>query len=389
MKAWAKIAIALIGVMVLSVGAVLAAQVRSGDSITVAADEIVENDFYAAGSTVRIDGVVQGDVYAAGQQVIVSGGIEGTLFAATNSLVVSGEVGGIRGAAGSINLAGAQVSGGVTAFSGSLVMNEESSVGFGLLYFGDNATVEGQIGNGITAFTRSMSIDGEVARNVLVTGESLALGSRADVGSDIVFRSDNEPVVDSDATIAGELSVEPVENAWRGPELRHIGYPLTLYGWLSMLVSGLVLLWLFRRPLSRAAEAITLKPLQSFGLGLGVLLLALPAGVMLLVTVVGIPLALLLWVSIAIGLYLSTIVVSLWGGRKVLAQAQPDRRPKLFASFFVGVSLLHLLYLLLVPLPLLSFIASFLVATVGLGSIALILYRSTIGQRTKRPRRAS
>ena len=70
-----------------------AADFRGGDEVVVAADEVIDDDLYAAGETIRIEGTVRGDVIAAGQQVVISGTVEGDLMACGQAVVVTGRVG--------------------------------------------------------------------------------------------------------------------------------------------------------------------------------------------------------------------------------------------------------------------------------------------------------
>src|SRR6266542_488128 len=70
-----RITAALIGAVVVSAVATpaFAAEVRQGDNIVVGANETINDDLYAFGSTVTILGTVNGDVFAAGGTTTISG----------------------------------------------------------------------------------------------------------------------------------------------------------------------------------------------------------------------------------------------------------------------------------------------------------------------------
>ncbi len=49
----------------------LAADFRSGNEVTVASGEVINDDLYVAGGNLRIDGTVNGDLLAAGGTVTI------------------------------------------------------------------------------------------------------------------------------------------------------------------------------------------------------------------------------------------------------------------------------------------------------------------------------
>ena len=54
--------LAAISVTFLTSAPVLAADLRSGDTITVASGEVVDDDLYIAGESIVIDGTINGDL---------------------------------------------------------------------------------------------------------------------------------------------------------------------------------------------------------------------------------------------------------------------------------------------------------------------------------------
>src|SRR5689334_23070524 len=73
-----------------------AAVVRSGDKVTIAADETIDDDLYVFAGEIVIDGRVDGDVIAFGRQITVNGKVSGNVMAAGQTVVIVGEAGGAR-----------------------------------------------------------------------------------------------------------------------------------------------------------------------------------------------------------------------------------------------------------------------------------------------------
>jgi hypothetical protein len=65
---------------------------RTGDQVAVLADQVIEDDLYAAAQTITIDGTVNGDVVVAGQIIVINGVINGGLNAAGQTVIVNGTV---------------------------------------------------------------------------------------------------------------------------------------------------------------------------------------------------------------------------------------------------------------------------------------------------------
>ena len=71
---------------------VLAADLRSGDTVTVASGEVVEDDLYIAAESIVIDGTINGDLWAVGRIVTVNGAVNGSIVAVAETINVNGDV---------------------------------------------------------------------------------------------------------------------------------------------------------------------------------------------------------------------------------------------------------------------------------------------------------
>ena len=63
-----------------------AVETRSGDSVVIGPDEVVDDDLYVTANNVVIDGTIRGDLVAFGQSITVDGTVEGDLIAAGRSV---------------------------------------------------------------------------------------------------------------------------------------------------------------------------------------------------------------------------------------------------------------------------------------------------------------
>jgi cytoskeletal protein CcmA (bactofilin family) len=225
----------------------LGGKVRSGREVTVPATETVQGDLIASAGTVRVNGRVDGDLVASGGQVIVAGTVTGDALVAAGSTTVSGEVAGdLRAATGQARIGGR--------------VGEDVALGAG------QATVArgARIGGDLVFGTGRMQMDGAVAGSVLGS-----TGSYTEAG-----------------TVGGSERVnlgQPQQQ--RQPTLADRTLD-ALRRYVSILVVGLLLLWLAPRLLRGAAEATRGRPLVSFGVGiLGFIGVIVALVLLLLVTV--------------------------------------------------------------------------------------------------------
>lgn len=83
----------------------LAADFRSGDTITIAKNAVIDDDQIITGQNVIVDGIITGDLVVTGGTIVVNGTVNGSLLAAGQSLTINGRVGGtLYGAGASLHL---------------------------------------------------------------------------------------------------------------------------------------------------------------------------------------------------------------------------------------------------------------------------------------------
>jgi len=247
MKAIAFLAVALASLPAVAVAqqTELGGKVRSGQEVTVPVGETVQGDLIASAGTVRIDGRVDGDLVATGGEVTVAGTVTGDVLAAAGSTTISGEVGGdVRAGTGRARV--------------------EGRIGEDLVLGAGQATVAqgAQIGGDVIVAAGRLRLDGAVTGSVLG-----AVGDYTRAGS-----------------IGGSEQVT-VQQPERERTLTERGLDL-LRRYASILVIGVLLLWLVPRAFRGAADAVRGRPLVSFGVGiLGVIGVVVLLALVVLVTV--------------------------------------------------------------------------------------------------------
>jgi hypothetical protein len=133
--------------------------------------------------------------------------------------------------------------------------------------------------------------------------------------------------------------------------------------WLVSLAVALVVLVLFPEPVRRLVDDVEAAPLSALGWGTLVALAAGPAAVLLAITLLGIPLALLLVLAVLLAKVLGYVAVSLLLGRRLLPRLGV-RDGAIGWELVAGTVLL----LLVGSVPVLGALVDLAVALVGIGA---------------------
>ena len=328
----------------------LGGKVRRGREVVIPAGETVQGDLIATAGTVRVDGRVDGDLVASGGQVTVAGTVTGDALVGAGSTSVYGEVDGdLRVGTGQARI--------------------EGRVGEDVLLGAGQATIASgsQIGGDLIFATGRMQMDGAVAGSVLgSTGNYTRGGS----------------VGDSEQVNLAEPSQESREPTLADRLLDGVRR------YVSILVIGVLLVWLLPRLLRGAADSARRRPLPSLGFGVlgfvGVIvglvflilvtvLVAVVLGLLSLGSLTGVTLFGGLLVA-AIGVFLFVLAIA-FGAQAVVGLALGRLvlrgEGRSFGSTLAALALGVLVVVLVAAIPVVGGWLGALVVLVGLGALLL------------------
>lgn len=307
-----------------------AAESRAGGTVIVAADETT-GDLEVFGGDVVIRGTVDGDLRAIGGNVRIDGTVTGNVEGTAGNIYVGGTVGGdVSGAAGHVQVAeGASIGGNLEVGAGSVV------------------------------------IAGSVGGNARVGAESITLAPSATVGGD--FEYDGTLDRQEGAQVGGAVTENPNIGSGPGSAFRVADVVFSVYFVLVNLLVGAILLLAFPRFSAGLVERTRERPGVTGVVGLGTLVAAPVALVLLAITIVGIPLSLLGFVGYAVGIWLGIIYGRYLLGAWLLSVLDRENR---WLALLLGV----LLMVVLTRVPIVGGLADLAVLVWGLGALLLGLY---------------
>lgn len=331
------------------------------------------SDFFGAGGIINLTDAVAGDAILAGGRVSVASEVDGDLVAAGGELSLGGAVGDdLYAAGGSVQL-DAIVSGNARVAGGDVTVGPATVVAGALSVSGGRVLFEGNTHSDLRASGGSVRLNGEVHGDAEVRAEELLIGPDTRIRGRLVFHGPAAPEVPESAVIAGGVEHHPDSSPrWfddTRPRVHDAVRGVGSFLWfVGVFVAAALFVLLFPRFAREAAAAIGAKPLQSLGIGLAVLVCVPFVGVVLLITIIGIPLALLLVPLYFLVLFLGWATAALFIAQRGLGVLRPARAITpawQLLALFLGLLALWLLR----QLPYAGGLIGFLALIAGIGAL--------------------
>ena len=251
-------------------------------------------------------------------------------------------------------------------FAGSVTVPRGQRVGE-VVVFSGRVTVNGVVAGDVVVLEGPVTVTGQVNGSVIAADGAVRLAESARVGGD-VFASD--PIVTEPGARVGGETRSGVRFSFEGPlvALGKLLGPIAVS--VSVLLTGLVLLLLAPRGADAVAEAMASAPLASVAWGL-LLMIAVPvAALALVISVLGLPLGLALFLSFGLW-WLVGLTWTAWCAGRGLVRAPRGRVTAFLAGWAIlaGVGLV----------PVLNAALWTLAPPLGLGAMLVAAWRSQQG----------
>jgi cytoskeletal protein CcmA (bactofilin family) len=251
-------------------------------------------------------------------------------------------------------------------FAGSVAVPRGRRVGE-VVVFSGRVTVNGVVAGDVVVLEGPVTVTGQVNGSVIAADGAVRLAESARVGGD-VFASD--PIVTEPGARVGGETRSGVRFSFEGPlvALGKLLGPIAVS--VSVLLTGLVLLLLAPRAADAIADAMASAPLASVAWGL-LLVIAVPvAALALMISVLGLPLGLALFLSFGLW-WLVGLTWTAWCAGRGLVRAPRGR----VTAFLAGWAILAGIGLV----PILNAALWTLAPPLGLGAMLVAAWRSQQG----------
>jgi hypothetical protein len=350
----------------------------TGCSFEYDADDTVTHqfgsDYFSAGGMLNLTEPVEGDAFLAGGRVSIASEVKGDLIVAGGELSLGGAVEDDLYAAGGNVQLDAIVSGNARVAGGDVTVGPATVVAGALSLTGGRVQFDGNTHKYLQASGGSVRLNGEVHGDVEVRSEELIIGPTTRIGGKLTYRGPVEPKVPEGAVITGGIDFKETRarhyfDDHASHPVHEVAHKVGSFLWfLGVFVAAALFLLVFPRFSRDAASAVGRKPLQSLGLGLAVAACVPFVAVVLLITVIGIPLALLLAPIYLLVLFLGWATTALFLAQRGFEALRPGRVPS--TAVQLGTLFLALVALWLVgKIPLVGGLITLLALLAGIGAL--------------------
>lgn len=326
----------------------LAIETHNNNYITLAGDQIVNGNYYAAGNKIEIFGTVNGDIFVVGNDIVIdSANINGDIFAAGNTIGIRGKINGSLRLIGQKLTVDAEVTRNILAAGQILDINKDAKIQGHVTFAGQAASVYGTVGGRLESALENLRLSGQITGDADVyLGNSkesnIDLASGANIKGHLKYWSNKNLNLDQTKISQG------IEHQALAQVVKHQAKQgFGLFGWLweflSMLVIAL-LWWRWHNKFFYQAHELVQKNKGKSLLWGFLSLIAIPILIIILmITVIGIPLALILLASWLIALCLAKILAA-WLMIRFVQQAWWKKyHGKDWALLILGIFIMSLL----------------------------------------------
>lgn len=262
----------------------------------------------------------------------------------------------------------------------SVVVDESEWLCGGASAYGGNVTVLGRVSGNATSVGGNVTVGGEVDGNVTSFGGDVTLLPNSLVAGDVQAWG-GRIIRAPDAVVNGSVGPVSQPEGMIQPDSWYL-FPGHGIPWLDMVFWALAsagIAYFFPTQIIRVRHVAQARLGGSLVVGLVALVVAAVASLVLVVTCVGIPVALLgligLWALSVFG----TVALGFWLGELIVRNAEYRRRSAIVISALVGTLLLTLP----AEIPCVGGLVRLAVTATGLGAASLSLYyaRNAVGYR--------
>ena len=346
-----------------------AADIRSGQDITIATSDTIEDDLYAFGTNISINGTIHGDLIAGGSNISIDGNVTGDVIAAGNSVAIRGQVGGSVRAAGNLVVVDGKIANDLVAAGNEVTILGNGRIGRDAILAATTATISGQIARDLQAGGSNVKIDSSIGGSVVATVERLQITDRGSVGGSLKYTSKNEAQIANPSSVKGSVQRQTPDNG-RAPLFTGTAALVVewLKGLIGLLILGILVVFFFPGFSRRAGEALVRSPWLTLAIGALVL--------------IGLPILSIVFFAVGAligGWWIGFVVLALFGVALALsipvaavgvggALLRIARRPvPVWLALFIGLVAL----LLVALIPILGGLVIFCALLFGLGATTI------------------
>jgi cytoskeletal protein CcmA (bactofilin family) len=330
-------------------------------------------DHFAAGQNIAVAKAVEGDLLAAGREVIIEDKVGGDAAAAGGTVRLNGNISDNTYAAGGQVFVNGTISRNARLAGGTVEISPSSRIDGGASIAAGEVRVNGAIGGYLQAAGGSVYINGPVGGDVEASGGSIELGPNARINGRLRSRSRAPLKQDEGAQVLGGIEQLPYR-VQPAPALGGL-FRVIFWVWMVGLMLLVAIILVLLPGFGNVIATVEARPGASALLGF-VLLVCIPvASLILLITLIGAPLALLAMAAYLALLLVGYLAAAAAVGDTVLKRLRPGTVERIgwrIAAAICGIFAIAILG----RIPILGSLIVFAALIMGIGAVGLQINRA-------------
>lgn len=321
--------------------------------------ETLKGPVFKADESITFNETVDGDVFLLGGEVTVNATISGDLIVLAGQADIRGTIDGdLRVTAGQLDV--------------GAIVNDDASLASGQIKLNSNSIIN----NTLTAAAGAISLNGQVVNQAWLIGGKINILEGAKVGGDLKVFHQSEPIIHPQSKISGDLITKQLEsndfdyqNDFNFKDTKVVKKITTfmvvqkLMALVIEILIGALLIYLAPKLSKTLVKLSQKKPGQTIGWGFLTVVIFPVVFILLLISLIGIPLAVLSVFVFSFSIYLARLLSGLSLGNNLLK----DKKLKPYHSLALGMLILSVLKLI----PVVGWLVYFIFILNGLGTLAL------------------
>ena len=337
-------------------------ETRAGQALVVT--ERIVDDLYASGGTIDVTGTVEGDLVATGGTVALSGPVGGGVLAVGGTVRLGGVVAQTaRTAAGAVTVGG-RIGNDLVLLGGTVSFERGADVGRDLVAIGRTVFIWGNVGRRARLNGNSVIIGGSIRGDVAVNAGTIVLLPTARINGRLRYMANRPAEIHQGAHVVGgvERMARP-GGVYRELQQR-VPYAGRVLEGLWLLVLGFMVVAVAPGGVPQVVDRVRHRPGPALLTGFLLLVTVPVASVLIALTVVGTPLAVVLILLYGATVYPSQVFVAAWLG-DFFVRPLARRAPSLYVAQTIGTVIL----VAIVALPVAGMIIRLLALLLGFGAL--------------------
>lgn len=316
----------------------------SGRDVAVDRDELVDDDIYILQNNAEILGRVNGDACVLAEDFLFSGDIEGNLNIAGRQLDVNGVINRTARVAGDNIIITGEVGNNLLIIGNEIKIRRQAKIGRDISCLGARISYGGECAGDAEIAGDVVIITGRIDGDLTITASDIRIEERAMITGNLIYKSQNEALIDDGAMILGDVDWEIPEIETDEIELfSEASLMFRFIMFLFILITGFVIILLFKRHARESSGQILKAPAMTFAVGILTMSVLGLGSVILTIFIVGIPVALMMLCLGAILFYIGKVYVAIALGRLIFMIFGKDKGP-IGLEFLFGIIIVSLLF---------------------------------------------